>query len=267
MSFFSSLKNLIFPSNLTCDICGSEIEEVKHKAICEKCEKKLPFIFHGCIKCGEKIDGEYNVCYNCKHTLREFDKTYSVFEYSSVAKEMVWKLKYENARYLAKTMASFLTDHIIKNDIKFDVITFVPAYKATQKKRGYNQAKLLAEECCKNLKLNLAQDVLVRVKENTSQVDLSAKERERNIENSFVTNNKSIVKNKVVLVIDDVLTTGATMNEVAKVLKDAGASKVIGLTFANTTRKPKFEKDNNQFRQKAKIKNFENCWNFFIYVL
>lgn len=251
MSFISKIKNLIFPANLTCDICGKEIGEVKSKAICENCEKKLPFIFHGCTKCGEKIEGEYDVCYNCKNNLREFDKAHSVFEYSGTAKEMVWKLKYENAKYLAKTMASFLTEHIIKNNIKFDIITFVPAHKTTLKSRGYNQAKLLANCCCQNLNLKLEEDVLLRIKENASQVELSAKEREKNIENSFIVNNKTAIKHKTVLVIDDVLTTGATLNEVARVLKNAGASKVIGLTFANTTRKVKFEKENTQIPTKS----------------
>ena len=164
---------------------------------------------------------------------------------------MVWNLKYENKKYLAKTMASFLADKVVLENIKFDLLTCVPTSKGNLQKRGYNQAQLLAENLAKLIGAKADFNVLYRVKENSSQVELSAAERAKNIENSFIVQNRAAVKNKIVLVVDDVLTTGATMNECAIMLKRAGASKVIGLTFANTTRKPKFEKENNQIPTKS----------------
>lgn len=249
--FFEKLKKILFPNDLKCDICGKEIPSGNKKVICDKCEKKLPYIFHSCIKCGEKIDGEYNVCFSCKQNFREFDRNYSVFEYNGLAKEMVWDLKYENKRYLAKTMASFLADKIVLENIKFDILTCVPTSKGNLKKRGYNQAQLIASELAKLLGVSANFSILYRVKENSSQVELSAVERAKNIENSFVVGSRKGIRGKTILVVDDVLTTGATMSECAKMLKSAGAGKVIGITFANTTRKPKFEKENQQIPTKS----------------
>lgn len=249
--FLEKIKKLFFPTDLKCDVCGREVPSGNGKVVCSSCMKKLPLIFHCCQKCGEKIDGEYNVCLNCKTNFRDFDRNFSVFEYSGLAKEMVWKLKYENKKYLAKTMAHFLAEKVISENITFDILTCVPTGKQTRRKRGYNQAQLLAQELAKLLNCKADFSVLYRVKENTSQVELSAIERAKNIENSFIVVNKQAVKGKTVLVVDDVLTTGATMGECAKMLKKAGANKVFGLTFANTTRKPKFEKENKQIPTKS----------------
>ena len=249
--FFDKIKNLLFPNDMKCDVCGKEMPSGNCKVVCDKCMNKLPFIFHGCIKCGERIDGEYDVCYSCKQNFREFDKNFSVFEYSGLAKEMVWELKYENKKYLARTMASFLADKIIFEDIKFDVLTCVPSSKKSIKARGYNQAQMIAEKLARLIGADADFSILYRVKEASSQVELSAVERAKNIENSFIVSNKKAVKGKTVLVVDDVLTTGATMSECAKMLKKAGANRVIGLTFANTTRKPKFEKENKQIPTKS----------------
>ena len=249
--FFEKLKKILFPDDLKCDICGKEIPSGNKKVVCDRCLKELPFIFHGCTKCGEKIEGEYDVCFSCKQNFRDFDRSYSVFEYSGLAKEMVWNLKYENKKYLAKTMANFLAEKIVFENIKFDTLTCVPTTKHNVKKRGYNQAQMLASSLAKLIGAEADFSILYRVKENSSQVELSAADRAKNIENSFIVQNKAAVKGKTVLVVDDVLTTGATMSECAKMLKRAGANKVIGLTFANTTRKPKFEKENIQIPTKS----------------
>lgn len=249
--FFEKLKSLFFPNDLKCDECGREIPSGNKRVLCDECMEKLPLIFHGCIKCGEKIEGEYDVCFSCKSSIREFDKNFSICEYSGLAKEMVWNLKYENHKFLAKTIASFLVEKIISENISFDILTCVPTSKVNRKKRGFNQAELIASEVAKFLRCDADFNLLLRIKENASQVNLSALERAKNIENSFIVQNKSVVKGKTVLVIDDVLTTGATMNECAKMLKKAGAKKVFGLTFANTTRKPKFENKNKQIPTKS----------------
>lgn len=249
--FFAKIKSLLFPNDLKCDICGKEISSGNRKVLCDECMKKLPIIFRGCVKCGEKIDGEYDVCYTCKHSFRDFDKNFSVCEYTGLAKQMVWSLKYENQKYLAGTIAVFLVEKIINENVKFDILTCVPTSAKNKKKRGYNQAELIAREVAKLLKCNFCSDVLYRVKENFSQVELSAVERAKNIENSFIVQNRSVVKGKTILVVDDVLTTGATMSECAKMLKKAGADKVFGITFANTTRKPKFENENKQIPTKS----------------
>lgn len=246
---FVFIKNLIFPKKLKCDCCDAEIKEAKNKSICDECYNKLPFISNACVKCGEKIEGGYNICYNCKTLFMEFDKNYSVFEYSGLAKDMVWKLKYENCKYLAETMAGFITDLIVNNNIKFDLITFVPISKNKRIERGYNQAEELAKVVSVNLSAKYI-DTLSRIKEPQSQVELTRAERFNNIKNNFIVKNKSLIRNKNILIIDDVLTTGATLSETARVLKRSGADKVTGITFANTTKKIKFEKISDEKNDK-----------------
>lgn len=238
--FFEKLLSLIFPSGLSCILCRKELAEANRKCVCEECEAKLPYIVHPCERCGEEVIGEGRFCEACKYVKRDFDKCYSVFNYADKAKDLVYKLKYENAKYLAEYMAKYLSDMIVSGNIEFDMLTFVPVCKNRKRSRGYNQAQLLAENVARDMKVECL-NLLDRTKERPSQVKLDFKERLENIKDDFVVRDDANVNGKVVLIIDDVITTGATINECAKILKKAGASKVIGLTFANTPRAVDFE--------------------------
>ena len=121
-----------------------------------------------------------------------------------------------------------------KEILPVDVVTFVPMFPSKQKKRGYNQAELLAKELCKIIEINLDNKNLARIKDTSTQTELSFSERQKNLENAFKVENKQAFKGKVVLLVDDVLTTGATANNCAKELKRVGAKEVYVLTFATT---------------------------------
>lgn len=239
-NFFKRILEVLFPPNLQCIICRKELAHANRKCVCEECETKLPYIVHPCEKCGEEVVGEGRFCEACKFVERDFDKCYSVFNYDGAAKKLVYKLKYEGKKYLAEYMAKYLSDLIVLRNIDFDIVTFVPVCKKRKRRRGYNQAELLANSVALDMKVECV-ELMQRVKETPSQVELSFKDRLENIKDAFVITDKNLVKGKTILVIDDVLTTGATLNECAKVLKKAGANKVIGLTFANTPRAVKFE--------------------------
>ncbi len=238
--FLQKLCSILFPPDLKCIICGKELADPNRKCVCEECETKLPYIVHPCERCGEEVVGEGRFCEACKYVKRDFDKCYSVFNYDGDAKKLVFKLKYENGKWLAGYMAKYLSDLIVSRNINYDIVTFVPVCKKRKRSRGYNQAELLAEKVAHDMHTD-CKSLLERIKTTPSQVKLDFKDRLENIKDAFIVNLGENVKGKIVLIIDDVLTTGATLNECAKTLKKAGAKEVIGLTFANTPRAVNFE--------------------------
>ena len=122
----------------------------------------------------------------------------------------------------------------LEEDLSCDIITFVPMHPKRLKKRSYNQAELLAKELSKILNVQLV-DCLQKVKDTKNQAKLSREERIKNLSDSFKVD-KNLVKNKAVLLVDDVLTTGSTADTVSKVLIKAGAEKVRVLTLASVSK-------------------------------
>ena len=108
----------------------------------------------------------------------------------------------------------------------------LPLTKKRLKWRGYNQARELALYFSREFSLEMRDDILIKIKETLPQTELNRKEREENIRGAFLIKNKSVIKNRKILLIDDVYTTGATLEEAAKTLKGAGAQKVFGLVIA-----------------------------------
>ena len=188
---------------------------------------------------------EAEYCLDCQNNEKEYDVAVAPFVYSAAIPNLVMDLKFNNKRYLAPYMARFMTDKLLERELSASLVLPVPLHKNRQKERGYNQSALLGEEIAKNLNLPYAPEVASRVKETltSSTLEGGRKAREENMKDAFVINDPSAVKNKVVLVVDDVLTTGSTSNELARVLKKAGATRVVVLTFATTKEKPPVQKE------------------------
>jgi len=130
---------------------------------------------------------------------------------------------------------SFLFTDILKTENLFKknfIITPVPLHKSRERWRGFNQASLLAEKIGKVMEWDFIPDLLVRTKYTLSQVRLKGDDRRINVENAFTLNTTYVIQNTSYVVFDDVVTTGSTLKEMAKVLKRAGAKKVWGLTLA-----------------------------------
>lgn len=134
---------------------------------------------------------------------------------------------------LAELLIQFLGDKISKGEIlKFDLIIAVPLAKKRKLWRGFNQAEILAQKVSQKFKWPLNSKVIIRKYHTHPQVGLKAVERLNNVKGIFSVTEQELIKNKKVLLIDDVITTGATMQECAKVLKQAGANEVWGLVVA-----------------------------------
>jgi len=189
-----------------------------------------------CTTCGDNMQHENIYCLNCKSRKETyFARNRSVFIYENAAKNLVISAKFNGEKYLAQTMSKFMKSCYLDNRYKCELITFVPSGLKRTKERGFNLAKLLADNLSMELNLPLV-DTMQRINE-THQINKDFKSRQENIKDAFKLLENVDIKNKIVLLVDDVYTTGATMNECSKVLKKAGAKEVFGLTFAHTQKK------------------------------
>lgn len=229
------LSNLVFPNEIKCIFCDAELSEKTPPQTCENCLKTLPYKDETqlCQKCGDKIEGFGKVCLVCKSNVRHFEKAVSPFYYENPINKTVRKLKYSGEKYLFYPLASFMAQEYFKHNFNADAVVFVPMIKEAEKARGYNQAKLLASEFCRITGLPLLEAAVEKVKKSSKQVGLTLVERKKNVEKTFKID-KAKIKGKTLLLVDDVLTSGATVNEISRVLMGGDAKKVFVLTLART---------------------------------
>ncbi|MDE7296688.1 MAG: ComF family protein [Clostridia bacterium] len=221
--------------NFTCDICGREVFE--NQRVCAQCKRDLPWNNgYVCPICGRKV-GEEGICLECKQKPVGVDMARSVFVHEGEAARLVVRFKKEK-RYLYRTLAELMLPLLQKEFLSVDALTFVPMTARAEKKRGYNQSRLLAEE----LAARCGKPVLYSVekrKESKPQKTLSRAEREKNLEGCFVADRQA-VKGKSILIIDDTFTTGSTVSALSDVLKRAGATGVYALTATSVQYKDPF---------------------------
>lgn len=228
MNIVKSILDAIFPPNFTCEICGIEIFDGGH--LCKKCEKTVEFNNGDtCRVCGRKT--EYPaLCLECKASAPRYDKAVSALVYGGGAQNLI--LKYKDGQPYLKDYFSELIHEKSAQFTDADAVCFVPMTKAAEGKRGYNQSYLLAKELAKKLKLPLLKTAIEKVKATSSQKTLSKSERAINLMTSFKARREE-VEGKNIIVVDDVLTTGATADAVCGELKKRGAAKVYFATVAS----------------------------------
>ncbi|MCH5151657.1 MAG: ComF family protein [Clostridiales bacterium] len=232
---------LFAPTEFKCLVCGKDVFD--QLGFCPDCIKKVVFN-NGktCKRCGVGIDGDEDYCGNCAYDKLYFDRAYSAFNYEGVVQKTILNMKFDNMGSYARVFARYLVYLAQKHNLEYDLVTFVPMSRNSLKKRRYNQAKLLAEHFCALLNQDgLLVEAVVKVKETVTQEQLSKSERKTNLIGAYRAN--ADVKGKRVLVIDDVKTTGATINECAKVLKGVGATEVVAITVASRKEYYSYETD------------------------
>ena len=184
-----------------------------------------------CPQCGAQVTG--TECKNCAEESFAFDLTDSLFRYAGAIRELIHKLKYDGyvspAGYLALPLAEYMQSH---DEIKdYDLVCPVPLHRVRKRERGYNQSELIAYAAAQLADLPYSQP-LKRRYYTRSQTMLSREKRKKNLHNAFVMVDQKAVQGKKVILVDDVFTTGSTLNEAAKELKAAGAGKVAAITVA-----------------------------------
>lgn len=226
-----AISRFLFPVDITCNVCGREIFE---GYFCSECEEKLPFNDGFiCNHCGRRVFGAEEFCSSCNGRETYFDRARSVFVYSEPIKKLIASLKYNGKRYLAEVFAFYLARLYYSSFFNSDAVVYPPMSKERLKDRGYNQAELLAKEFSILTGIPVLDDVLVKNKETLRQATLNAADRRKNLQGSFGLRNAYLIKSKNVLVIDDVMTTGATAEILAELLVKNGAKRVDVLTVSS----------------------------------
>lgn len=206
--------SVIFSEEEQCPLCEKSMEET---SLCLVCRSKINFIDDAFAIKGE----EYSF------------KGYSVGLYSDVMMEMIKRFKYNRDFQCGKALGKLLKEKILNINIDSHILTFVPISSKSFKKRGYNQSEYLAKNIGKALNIPVV-NTLYKHKETLDQIGLNGSERWDNVKNSFKINKKIKVDNKKIIIIDDVITTGATAYNCGKELMKNGAKEINILTVAKS---------------------------------
>jgi ComF family protein len=207
---------LIYPS--VCGIC----EKIDKEYLCEECKEKLKKY------CINEIE-------DCKENKRVYyDYKIKILRYENIVREKIIEYKFNEKTYLYNTMEKIiLNDEKICSFLKkYDIIIPVPMYKKRKQSRGYNQTELISKKLAKDLKIESSNKVLRKVIDTKKQSTLTKKERIKNVENAFNVVNSKSIENKNVILLDDIFTTGSTLNECSRMLKLAGTKEIAILTIA-----------------------------------
>ena len=217
--------DLLFPQR--CVGCGKEGD-----FLCHSCRGALPYIVPPlCPKCG-KPQPSGTLCPGCVDWQAKLDSIRSPFRFDGVMRQAIHQLKYRNLRALAVPLAKLLNDYLATNPVPGEILVPVPLHRKRLRERGYNQSHLLAKELGKLLKLPVIDDHLIRKRFAHPQTKTTTVyERRSNVVNAFICRDHRL-KDKQVLLIDDVSTSGATLDACAAALKAGGATSVWGLVLA-----------------------------------
>lgn len=225
--------------DLTCNSCKREMfdrgQGTAGEYFCDDCYKHLPYNNGNiCARCGRSAVLPVNVCDDCINVITGFEMARSPFYYAPPVDRMIRDFKYRDKRYLAKVFSPFLQETLGRSFADAEVLTFVPMGRRTLRRRWYNQAELLCRELSRSSGLPFV-DALVKVADTDRQAILGREMRLKNLKGAIKLRNRALIKDKIVVLIDDVMTTGATAVACSNALKDAGAKKVYVLTVASVT--------------------------------
>jgi len=204
--------------------------------LCLECLRKLPRLVPPfCPRCG-RPQASSIVCPSCWQRPTEIDGIRSLFRFDEVVRKSIHELKYRNLKAISPCLAELLADYLKENPLPGEALVSVPLHPRRLRERGYNQSSLLARELGKRIDLLVIEDCLIRVKQAQPQVRaVDAEERRSNVADAFACRDER-VSGKQIILIDDVCTSGATLESCAAVLKNRGATSVWGLTLAREIR-------------------------------
>lgn len=213
----SKILNLIYPQ--ICGMCG----KINKNSLCKKCEIELKKqVENQIINNGEEIQDKY------------FNELMYIFKYEGQIRKLILDYKFNEKSYLYLTFVNFLLKNkkIFENIKNYDTIIPVPISKKRKKTRGYNQSLLIARKIAELTDLELMNNCLVKTKNIIEQSKLNKEDRIQNIQGVYKLKNKQLIENKNILLIDDIYTTGSTVNECSKILKQGNPKKIGILVLA-----------------------------------
>lgn len=227
-----------------CFACGREVLKDEN-FLCDKCNSEIVYLgeVNACRKCGAPLNPETKICDDCKMTIFNFDEARACVEYSGKAKDMILGIKYSRKIYLAKYFAHLLYEKLLSWGVLVDFIVPVPLADKRFKQRGYNQSEVIANEL--SLLSGIKVDTTIVKRENSGKIQqgLTRKERVENMKGVFTLVNKEKLTGKNVLILDDVFTTGATADELSRMIRKLKPDKIYVLTVGKQLFKDKKERE------------------------
>lgn len=242
---FNKIQEYLFPSNIYCICCDNLINESRPYALCDDCMEHIEWANkETCQMCGKLLrdDGEetgdedYTICRDCQNGEHYFDRGFTCMCYGQREREILRKYKFQGAAYMSKKLGDMMADRLMPENLSPDMIVAVPMQKQKQKKRGYNQAELLAKHVAERMEIPYVRGILLRKTYKTAMNKLDASHRKENVRGSYYIApgaDKNKINGKTILLIDDIYTTGSTVDECSKLLKEAGAELVYVCTVAS----------------------------------
>ena len=211
--FINHVINLIYPN--VCGIC----DKICKEDLCKKCEIKLNNIAKN------KVD---------YYKEKNFEKHLYIFKYEGIIKERLIKFKFNEKPYIYKAFVNFLikNEKICRFLKSYDIIIPVPIHYKRKITRGYNQSALVSSEIAKKLDIKHNEKILFKLVNNKPQSTKNKTEREENVLGVYSVRNKKLIYDKKVILVDDIYTTGSTVDECAKILKQEGVKEILVLTIA-----------------------------------
>lgn len=235
-SIWKSAELVVFPS--FCKLCGVLLERPGERVVCSGCLARLrPRRSSYCVSCGRFFEepGEPHLCASCLEQRPPFSHHRSCGLYQGLLKDLILLFKYHNHKVLGKELGEYAFQTLGREESlwwKTDLLLPVPLHPRRRSQRGFNQSQVLAEELSRRRKVPLAKKVLLKTKNNRPQTSLEADDRRANVKGAFGVRRTARIDGKIVLLVDDVYTTGATIRECSRVLREAGAKDVRALTIA-----------------------------------
>lgn len=221
-----TILDFIFPIQcISCKIPGNHL--------CDKCFSKIPLRDKKQCPICNKEQADNELCQSCQQQTC-LDKIIICSDYENeTLQKTIHAFKYSNVKDLDQILGKILINKYQQgNKLPEPIIIPTPLHRKRQLERGFNQCKLLAQVFANSFNLTVDNRIIFRQRNNAHQADLNKKQREKNIKGCFKIKNKAVIENKNIILIDDVITTGATLNEQAKLLKQAGAKQIWAIVLA-----------------------------------
>jgi len=237
--FLHGLWAVIWPGR--CPLCGELLGDRLAQGFCPGCSSLIaPIPEPACDLCGKGFASETmpagRVCGQCQMQRPLFDRARSFGLYDGALAQSIRDFKFKGKRALLPALQELMrqADRKWLSEVRADLVVPVPLHERRLIERGYNQARDLAEPVARQRRIPLLSRVLLRVRDTEPQFGLSWNQRRENLKGAFMVRDRGAVKDKTVLLVDDIMTTGITVTESVKALKKAGAKRVVVLTLART---------------------------------
>ncbi len=230
---------IIFPTPKICPLCGKKQDFLNICSECINLKERFKYDHGQCNRCGTFLrHGVY--CPTCYLWPKEFIKNTAVFPYQKEYEKMVRDFKFNYHGYLSSPISMAIFNELCLNqalirDVAESLIIPVPMSSLRKREKGYNQAEILSKELARIMDTEMKTNVLKRSRNTPHQTGLNRRDRKINLKNAFYVEdkNKKDLENRVILLVDDVITTSTTLNECARTLINHGAQKIFSVTIAS----------------------------------